>query len=503
MFLAVYFLRNLNFKDEKHVLYIGTIQKDTSKWEFVMKKNLVKLPYSPLEKPFLNKKKTKETKALMGFWALALSACGRSVDPDESGTSLVPTAFDDLLRGSSSVDSITGLAGNDTIYGFGGNDQILAGNGDDIIYGGEGDDYIDPGAGADRSYGGDGNDTILLSSGSDIEDGGEGIDTIVFNSTQSSLPITIDLANGKYHYTEQIASASKTLFSIENIESTAASDVTIHDTVGQNTITTMSGNDIIHSKGGDDVISTGAGDDAVYLKTGNYTVDLGAGDDIVYLSTSMSIVEGGNGTDTAIFRAFDGFVDVNVDLKFSTYFVPSKLTAQDGMDVNLKSFETIQIEGNVAATLRGTTGADTLTGDDGADVLEGRGGADTLTGGNRQDTFIFSTGDTGITEATADTITDFVSGNDIIDLTTITDGNLGTYVEANGAGNDFTQFITNATASFSGSAVDIYSEYNLNGTGDTYFIVDEDSNGTADAGDTLIILTGLASQDGLESSDFI
>ena len=50
-----------------------------------------------------------------------------------SAQSLVPTAYDDILRGSDGVDSITGLAGNDSIYGFGGNDQILAGDGDDII----------------------------------------------------------------------------------------------------------------------------------------------------------------------------------------------------------------------------------------------------------------------------------------------------------------------------------------------------------------------------------
>ena len=60
------------------------------------------------------------------------------------------------------------------------------------------------------------------------------------------------------------------------------------------------------------------------------------------------------------------------------------------MDVNLKSFEKITIDGNVAATLRGSISADTLIGDDGADIIEGRAGADTLTGGNRQDTFIFS-----------------------------------------------------------------------------------------------------------------
>ncbi len=59
MFLAFYFLRNLNFKDEKHVLYIGTIQKDTSKWEFVMKKKLVQITILLFEKPFLNKKENK------------------------------------------------------------------------------------------------------------------------------------------------------------------------------------------------------------------------------------------------------------------------------------------------------------------------------------------------------------------------------------------------------------------------------------------------------------
>ena len=81
--------------------------------------------------------------------------------------------------------------------------------------------------------------------------------------------------------------------------------------------------------------------------------------------------------------------------------------------------EVITIEGNVASTLKGTIGADTLTGNDGSDTIEGREGADTLTGGNRQDTFVFNSGDTGVLESEADTITDFVSGNDLIDLTSI------------------------------------------------------------------------------------
>ena len=108
-----------------------------------------------IREKFLERKTASKLKSTaIGLAGIILSACGRNIDPDETGTSLLPTAFDDVLRGSSAVDSITALAGNDTIYGFGGNDQILAGDGNDTIYGGEGDDYIDPGAGDDTIYGG-------------------------------------------------------------------------------------------------------------------------------------------------------------------------------------------------------------------------------------------------------------------------------------------------------------------------------------------------------------
>ena len=76
----------------------------------------------------------------------------------------------------------------------------------------------------------------------------------------------------------------------------------------------------------------------------------------------------------------------------------ANLTAQDGMDVSLQNFEKVTIDGNVAATILGTAAADTLVGDAGADTITGRGGADTLTGGSKSDTFVFTTGDTGITE---------------------------------------------------------------------------------------------------------
>jgi Ca2+-binding RTX toxin-like protein len=85
--------------------------------------------------------------------------------------------------------------------------------------------------------------------------------------------------------------------------------------------------------------------------------------------------------------------------------------------------------------LRGGRGNDRLNGDDGDDVLAGGEGNDNLnggdeddrltggvgrdvmTGGNDDDTFVFNRlTDTGTTVATADQITDFAPGRDIIDL---------------------------------------------------------------------------------------
>ena len=436
--------------------------------------------------------------------ALVLSACGRETRsttevPLANETSNVPTAFNDKLVGSDDLDTFTALAGDDEIYGFGGNDQIIAGTGNDTIYGGDGDDNIQPGAGDDKIYGEGGNDTIYLSAGADIEDGGEGTDTIIFGPDQTTLPVTINLDTGRYHFTSQIASVTQNLFSIENITSEGGADLTIHDTTGVNVITTNTGNDTVHSKGGNDTITTGSGNDAVYLGDGTYTVDLGAGNDKVYLTTTASSIDGNTGTDEAVVRAFDGFVDVYIDLQFSTYFVPSKLTAQDGMEISLQNFEKVTIDGNVAATILGTSASDTLVGDSGADVITGRGGADTLTGGSKSDKFVFATGDTGITEATADTITDFSTGTDKIDIATV-----GTYVEADGSGNaDLAAFITDADASLPTTSIDIYAEYNFKGEGNTLVVIDENKSGTVNAGDTLIILTGLSTAGGLDASDFI
>lgn len=70
--------------------------------------------------------------------------------------------------------------------------------------------------------------------------------------------------------------------------------------------------------------------------------------------------------------------------------------------------------------IKGLGGNDTLIGGIGNDTLIGGAGADILTGGKGADIFKFTAlSDSGITSKTRDTITDFLSGTDKIDLSAI------------------------------------------------------------------------------------
>jgi Ca2+-binding RTX toxin-like protein len=72
--------------------------------------------------------------------------------------------------------------------------------------------------------------------------------------------------------------------------------------------------------------------------------------------------------------------------------------------------------GSGADLIEGLGGGDKLYGNAGDDTIAGGAGVDKLYGGDGADTFVFVTGDSGKTRATADTIFDFTS-TDGIDLT--------------------------------------------------------------------------------------
>lgn len=120
-------------------------------------------------------------------------------------------------------------------------------------------------------------------------------------------------------------------------------------------------------------------------------------------------------------------------------------------------------------SLNGGDGNDILTGGDGDDILWGGFGNDTLTGGSGEDTFRFA--ETGSTNA--DTITDFVVGQDTIDLSDLLDAtaigtaNIGNFVRIQDTGaNALLQVNTDGTGN---DWVDVAT---LNGHGNVGTVID-------------------------------
>ena len=140
-------------------------------------------------------------------------------------------------------------------------------------------------------------------------------------------------------------------------------------------------NDTLTGLDGDDTLDGGAGDDSMVG---------GLGDDTYYVdSTGDKVVELANqGTDTVV-------SDISLSL--------AKLA-------NVENWVGIG-SANIAAT--GNALGNALTGNSGSNTIDGGLGIDTLTGGAGADRFVFSS---KLGATNTDTITDFVSGTDKIQL---------------------------------------------------------------------------------------
>nr|WP_245294176.1 hypothetical protein [Methylobrevis pamukkalensis] len=242
---------------------------------------------------------------------------------------------------------------------------IRGGRAGDTLRGLGGDDVLLGGGGLDRLEGGSRNDLLDGGGNADTMLGGKGNDTYIVNHTGD----IVDETGGDGIDTVE-ASISYTLTDgVENLRltGTAALDGTgnglanaITGNGAANTLAGLGGNDVLKGLDGNDTVSGGDGDDILRGNDGNDTLDGGNDNDTLF---------GGDGRDL--------------------------LEGQDGDD-----------------TLYGQNGVDTLSGGIGADRLAGGGGADTLTGGADADSFVFDAAPaTG-----ADTVTDFVSGIDILQL---------------------------------------------------------------------------------------
>src|SRR6056297_3236226 len=195
---------------------------------------------------------------------------------------------------------------------------------------------------------------------------------------------------------------------------------TIIGNPGANVIRGLEGYDILRGGVGNDTLSGGEGNDTLEGGDGDDTLDGGAGGDTF---------DGGAGRDTVTYESATR--SVRVDLQNSAFMF------NDAVGDTFTSIEVFQT-GNTIDQLRGDSGAnefytgglsdrlygragdDLLFGETGADAFYGGVGADTMTAGDdagRRDRFIFfNMVESGVGEGNRDVITDFVSGEDRIEI---------------------------------------------------------------------------------------
>ncbi len=272
-----------------------------------------------------------------------------------NGTSASVIIRSDYYVSISNLESVIAIADNVSIENARGGDWA------DTLRGTSAANILDGGAGNDTLLGGAGNDTYLVDSAGD-------------RVIESTLAGEIDVVNAALSWT---LSAN-----LENLTLTGTGKFSGRGN-GQSNI--LTGNDAAN------VLDGGAGADSLIG---------GAGNDI-YVVDNLSDVIQENQTDAAEIDSVRAWRD---------------WTLGDNLEnLTLLGVKPMHGSGNALDnSLTGNGNANSLDGGAGNDILAGASGNDTLTGGTGSDTFAFTTPLNAIRNV--DTVTDFSSGTDKIQL---------------------------------------------------------------------------------------
>ena len=290
---------------------------------------------------------------------------------------------------------------------------IDGGNGDDTIIGSAGNDTIQGNWGNDVLHGGAGDDTFLVANntGLDTIDGGTGFDTIRATAHNTTI------GWGKISGIEMIDGGGFSNVVIKGGLGADKIDLSGIKLVGVSLIDGYNGDDTIIGSAGDDVINGGYGNDMLrggdgndtFLVLGNAgldTIDGGAGYDTIRATAAGTTISWGHITNI---EKVDGGGFANVQIK-------------GGLGNDLIDLSKISLQG--IAAIDGNNGNDTILGSAGNDRIIGGNGADLMTGGGGSDVFVFNHINETKGNGLFDTITDFKSGVDRIDLAGIDANNL-------------------------------------------------------------------------------
>ena len=262
------------------------------------------------------------------------------------------------LIGNDAANILNGVGGNDNINGMGGNDVLYGDLGNDTLTGGLGADTMFGGAGSDTYYVDDSGDRVIEDSTPGVDDGGT---DLVYSSANFTL--------GNF---------------IENLTLTGTADLQATGNNLNNKLTGNSGNNVLYGLAGNDTLDGGTGADHMFGGAGNDTY-------IVDNLGDVASEDNGSGGNAG-----------------GTDLVKSSVTYALGAYI-----EKLTLTGSAAANGTGNALNNTIIGNSGNNVLNGAAGADVLTGGAGADTFVL---DVLTTSANKDTLKDFVSGTDKIQL---------------------------------------------------------------------------------------
>jgi Ca2+-binding RTX toxin-like protein len=339
--------------------------------------------------------------------------------------------------GTANGETMTGGAGVDHLDGYGG---------DDVLVGGVDGDYLAGGAGAD---------TFRYDQVSDSNTAGQDV-IIDFRTSVDHLDLTALNATA----VSLIRSNGATFVFV----STALGDgiIGVESDVNASDIATggvgvyMIGDDkrnFLLGGAGNDAIDGGAGDDQITGGAGADALIGGAGGDLFhYQAASDSTAAASDilhdfvtGTDDIVLPDFVSSVSLIRSGGATFLFAQTDtglLQLGSTADINAADLHSIPhhdvyMVGDVGAdVLIGGGGHDTIQGNDGADRITGGGSADALTGGAGADTFVYTAASESIV-ANADTIWDFQSGVDRVDLTAVHIGTNDVYGVAYNGGSAF------------------------------------------------------------------
>jgi Ca2+-binding RTX toxin-like protein len=316
-------------------------------------------------------------------------------------------------------------------------------------------------AASNTIIGGAGNDVITGLGGGDILTGGTGRDTFVYtsatDSTQAAPDFITDFSSGTdkidlsaigvNHISTIFNGAAEFLFietkSGQMMQINVAGTVEPTDIVGTTTnyyiqgddgnnyIYGGAGNDVIDGHGGNDVIIGGGSSDALFGGTGQDTFKYLAVSDSLQGSGADTIFDFASGQDQVDLTAL-GINHISTIDNGTAEFVFIETKSGTLMQINFVGVDVAKpgdfnVTGGTNYYIQGDEGNNTLIGGNGKDVIDGHGGNDVIIGGGNTDALFGGAGSdtfkylaaSDSTPGAPDTIFDFASGTDKIDLTAV------------------------------------------------------------------------------------